>query len=668
MSMHKQKQLYDIQKRGTSAPEYSEVEETYRNDVLRRLTNCYETREQSHEELNDMTYSEYYLINRQLDNAYNPPKKNAADSRIVTGIVHEKDTTILSILTSLNFMPKVRVFDTDDREMVDAGAVLTARLKKSLIKEGFKDKMPDYFRMSIAQGNSFVEEKRDVKYYAKKVPTNDTVDSEKKKWKTVVEEKDYGCVSTIIPNTGVYLADLRERNILKQPYIFTVMHVPVDEVARVYKDFSRWENVPKTATEVVPQNEDGRYGDYFLKKPQDDYVEVIVYQSMPKNEFNVFLNGVMMFPVYEDDGVPSGYPLTEVSPSGKYTIVKMDNENIPLFAYAKGVPAKTHVKEETINELMRLMVYKMRQSAKPPIGNNSDRVLQSNVWDPGMITSDLRQEEISPLISNPGIAGADFSFYQLIHNSISESSVSSSVEGTSQQTDVTATQYLDQKRENLKKLGLSIDNAISFLKNLFWLRLYNEIYYMKGEAKKYDADRDEFVDALESFSVDENIDGAQGRLNVAFVEDTSEMNNDEFLMNLMNEEEGEAIPTRTMFVKPSFIKNVMKNLSDRIYIDVVSEPDGQGQQLLGSLFNLLTAYVNLRKGDNSTINFDYIESVIGEHSGFDAHKMFTEAPVEQQEMPQEGAMEGGAGQASPPRDTMIPVNQTRQSPNRVLAD
>jgi len=659
------KNLYDIQKRGSAAPVYSEAEDKYRGVLLNKLTTAYGVREQPLMELNDMCYSEYYLINRQQDMAYNPPKRNAADSRIVSGVTHEKDSTILSILTAMNFQPKVRVYNHDDQELSEAGMVMTAKLKKSLIQDNFKEKLADFLRVNISQGNVFVEERRNTKYVAKKITTNNTQDPTKMKWKTVLEKEDEGCTSILIPNTAVFLANIQEKDIHKQAYVFVVMHVPVDEVAAVFKDFPRWKNVPKFPSDYIPQNVNGVWGDYYMQMPQDGYVEVIMYQSEPYNEYQVMLNGVMMFDLQEENGVVTGFPLTYFSPSGKYTIAKGDNETIPFFTYGKSTPSKNQVKEETINELLRLMVYKMRQSAKPPVGNNSDKVLQSNVWDPGVVTPDIRKDDLSILTPNAGITGADFSFYQLIQQSISESSVSQSVEGTNQ-NELTATQYLDQKRENLKKLGLSIDNTINFLREIYWMRLYNEISYFNKKKKTYSPDDDEFVEAYQSFVVDENIDGAKGKLEVNLVDDNTGRSGNDFMKGLANLEDESETPKRIMFVKPDYIQNLMKNLKNKIYIDVVAEPEGQGQQLLSSLFNLLAQYANIRGGNTQNINFDYIEKIIGDNSGFDASKLFVKAEPQQNPMLPEGTPPPGA--ASAPRPAFIPQNKTRQTPNRVLAE
>lgn len=613
-------QQYDsAEVRGAPAPEYTPTEARYRSRILMKLQTDYVIREQTHMELNDMTYSEYYLINRQQDMAYNPPRKNAADSRIVSGITHEKDNTILSIIDDLNLQPKVRIYDKDDAELSDAAEVLTAYLKKSLIKDNFKQKESDFNRVNISQGNVFIEEKPYMKAYSKrKIVTNPGKAPFDMKWKTLIKKDEMECTSVLIPNTAVFMPNLLERDLHKQDHIWIVMHVPRLLVASLFKDFPRWKNVPISPTRMIPQNVTGIWADYYLQQPQKDYIEFGVYQSEKDNEYNVTLNSVMMYPV--------GFPLTEFSPSGKYTLIKGDNEPIPFFTYGRSVPSKTEVKEETVNELMRLMVYKMRQASKPPVGNNSTQVLPANLWDPGIITPDISKDDISILTPNLGITPADFSFYKLITESIADSSAAGSLEGANNTENITLGQFTDQKKEALKKLGISIDNTISWLKELYWMRLFNEIQYVTRKDKKYNADTGEFEEAYNDFMIEDmGADGTMGKTQVKFVDDNTARGGDQGSQNVMDEEEDAGGSVRKFYVRPDYLMNLVNNMKDKMYIDVVSEPEGQGQNLLTVLFNMLTEYANLRGGVIPNINYEYLDKLIGQNSGFEWDKIFTKA-------------------------------------------
>lgn len=616
----KTEDVYDTEvNRGAPAPAYTPEEARYRHRILDSLQLDYIMREQSHMELNDMTYSEYYLINRQQDMAYNPPRKNAADSRIVSGITHEKDNTILSIIDDMNFQPKVCIYDEDDEELTDAAAILTARLKKSLKEDNFKEKQSDFTRVNISQGNVFIEEKPYLKQFqTTKIPIGQTTDPTKMKWKTIVKKQDVGCSSQLIPNTAVFMPNLLEKNMHKQDHVWVVLHVPRVLVAQYFKKFPRWKNVPLYPTRFIPQNVTGIWGDYYLQQPQKDYVEFSMYQSECRNEYNILLNGVMMY--------APGFPLTHFSPSGKYTIVKGDNEPIPFFSYGKSVPSKTEVKEETQDELMRLMVFKMRQAAKPPVGNNSEKVLPANIWDPGIVTPDITAEELSVLTPNAGITDADFKFYELIVNSISDSSVSDTLEGQNDTGNITLGQFADQKKESLRKLGISLDNTIAWLKEVWWLRLINDAQYLTQKTQKYDKETGELIEAYGDFMVDETgTDGLRSKTQVKFVDDNTNRSGLEGSQSVLDEEEGSGTRVKKFYVRPEYLQELVNKMKDKMYIEVVSEPEGNNRNLLAVLFNLMTQYANLRGGTIPNINYDYLDKLIGQSSGFEWDKIFTKA-------------------------------------------
>ena len=416
----------------------------------------------------------------------------------------------------MNLQPKVRIYDKDNKKLDELSNLLTARIKKSLTKENFDEKKSEFFKLLLSQGNVFVIDEKKTKYETKKVLTQNAKDPSKSKWTTVIEQGESFCEAVAIPNTAVFMPNLLENDLKKQPYIYMVFHMPRVSVEQVYRDYSRWQNVPKYPTKTVPPNTNGMWGDFYLQQPQAEFCEVIIYQSMPNNEYQVFINGVMMLPVQEEDNKVVGFPLTYYSPAGEYTLVKGDNEKIPFFAYSKSVPTKNEVKEEVANELLRIMVHKMRYSAFPSIGNNADKVLPTNIWDPSTIIPDLKSSDLSILNPNGSITQSDFSFYQLILNSIDDTSISRSLEGT-QTNNQTATQYVDQKKEALKKLGISIDGAMETLRDIYWLRLWNEIEYLDQKISKWSHEDMELKQVYDSFSSEEDIEGKMGTVNYNLV-------------------------------------------------------------------------------------------------------------------------------------------------------
>jgi len=601
------------------------------------LNNAFVIREQAHMELNGVPYSRYDLINFQSDLAYNPPKQNPGDSRLVTGYVREKDRTITSVIMNMNFQPQFTPFDKNDQELVDFCQIITAKVKKVLIQSNFRDEMENMVNLLVARGNIFVDIQKEEKWHVKKVPLgNANADpnmGEKVSWKTIYEKECDYCTITTLPNTSIFPINIREVGMKGQSRFYTVRHYPIAQLAQRFKDNPRWASVPSTPTTTVPDMVNGIWGDYYLKQPITDYGELITMQSEVYNEFQEWVNGVQMYPVQEENGMITGYPLTKKSPTGEFITCKGDYERIPFFFFSKSNPDKNFVKEEQLNEIGRLMVLMLRQKTQPSIGNNTNRVIQPNIWNPNMVISDIKKDDLHVLKPNDGISNAEFSFFNLLQTSIDDSSVSKTLEG--QQTkDMTLGQYTDQKKESLKKLGLSLDRVMDFLCQVYWKVLDNEISYIDQKRKTYKEDGT-FEEAYQDFSIEDSIDGKKGNISVKFMDDTSgvdlyEQAQDEAKMDGLN---------RTYYAKPKYIKDIYKRMRDKFHVQVISEPEGEQSMLLGLLFNLLTQYVNLKGGDPSKINFDYLETIIAENSGFDSNKIFIEESPEMQQLQQQTEMQ-----------------------------
>jgi len=632
---------YDTQKRGANPPEYTAAEATYRNEILMGLQLAYNVREQPQMELNDKPYSIYYLTNRQQDMAYNPPRLNNTDARIVTGVTHEKDNTIEQIISDLSFKPQICAFDEDDPLMVDFVELGTALLRRSLEKENFQSKIGDFSRINISQGNVFIKDQKKKKQVLRKICTNPSAPTWLQKFTTIVEDKGWCYEAVALPNTGVYFSNLLENDWHRQPRTWLVIHVPRTEAEKEFGQFPRWQNVPRFPTTTVPPNINGIWGDFYLKQPQKDYVEIILTESEVMNDYNVLVNSVLMYPVQELNGKVIGYPLTEFSPSGRYTIIKGDNEKIPFYAYGRSVPSKNEVKEEVANEFLRIATHKFRYSAFPSVGNNSDKVLPASIWDPAEVIPDLNGQDLSILNPNGILTQADFSFYNMIMESISDTSVSDAVEGQ-QDPNQTATQYVDQKKAQLKKLGITIDGTVDFLKEFYWNRLWCMIEDMDTQMQTWDDDEQNWKQDYEQIMASNPIAG-NGSVQYHMQDDISKVDPYE----LFKQERMSTKKQKHVYVSPKIAKDRFKKLKDKIYIKVVSEPDGQNQSLLGILFNLLTQYANLQGHPIQNLNYAYLDKIIGQNSGFDIDKIFlppqpqATPPVGQ--MPPQGGLPTGGG-------------------------
>src|SRR4029077_8545772 len=196
----------------------------------------------------------------------------------------------------------------------------------------------------LEQGEVFVEEVWPVFYETVK-DTNMPFDGEnfeQVKWQSRQVKKSNGPTRNILLNENVYLGDITIFDMDDQPFLFTVQQVPYDVAQQEYGTWKRWENVSKTVKfldQPVPATQYNQ--NWSLTEVQKNHVEIVKYQCKTRNEFAIFLNGVLMTPV----GLPIPRKWGRDGESVRYNITKQVLGVIsPFFAYGKGIPATLKTK------------------------------------------------------------------------------------------------------------------------------------------------------------------------------------------------------------------------------------------------------------------------------------------------------------------------------------
>lgn len=440
--------------------------------LVDRLCRSRDNREMEWKEFDDMTYTQWYSSNREADLAYNRTLANQEDKRVTSGTTHEKDISLLSFLLSYNWIPNIQAFDDKNELMDDTAEVLDKMVERSRMIEDWDKKKHLFYSEFIAQGDVFGEEMW-FKEYRKSATTSWTPDQPFNAFKQ--ENLDIECFEyakvELRYGIEVYLGNMQCEFIEDQPFIFTYTVVPRASIEPIFSKWHMWNLVPVNVDTIVPQEIGAAYSyNYYvwnLSPIQKGYVGVLKYQCKKDNQYQIFLNGVPM--------LPSKYPLTAINPSGEYTIRQGKYESMPHFAYSKGQPAKTKYDQDTMDEVMRLMIGKMQISYKPPMGSMTRKYVNRNVLAPAQITPGISKNELYPLLTpeqTGGLTNSDFSFYQWITEQLDNKSLNKTFSAETQPNGVTATQIVTEKNEQLRKLGRAIDGALQFESDLTWSRIY----------------------------------------------------------------------------------------------------------------------------------------------------------------------------------------------------
>lgn len=521
--------------------QYSKEAQDYINFRRQRMVAARDTRDTSHDEFDGMGFLKWFEVQKKADDQYVAPRKNAQDTSINTGTVRDKDNSLLEYAMKFDFEPIACVYDQDDTMLEELADTAEDMVRKSKEIETYRDKAKLIYRSMIAFGTAMVEDmwvERWIIEKTIKAGFKAGLGSNKVEWEQKLVKQYDGCQAKLWDLRKIYFGDIRKfflNGVQGQPYIFSVEYESYDTVKQMFGGWDRWKNVPHYVVSTPELSSTLVFTTWWTLRPISmNYVEIVRYYDPIANEFAITLNGVDMLPIMEkkvtgEDGVEktlvSGFPLTEVSPSGYIPFAKFDLEPMHDFVYSKSQPAKMRVWGDIENMYIKLMLGMMKQKAKPTMGNKSGRMFDETVTDPGRVINDIRDGDLFPVLPNfNGATTADFSFYELIKKELDKNSVERSFQGMDNQPqNETATADLNDIKASSLKVAAMIDGICSGENQLNWLRTYNIIHnWTKPIDTQIDVLKKELQNKYRTVTLETEVDGGQKAIKkIVFTKDTT---------------------------------------------------------------------------------------------------------------------------------------------------
>lgn len=603
--------------------DYTDEEIAYKGYLSQRTEDAIEKRAINYTELDDMDYSTSYDENKRAANSYIRPKENPEDTRIVTGTTNEKSGTLLSALLNYNLEPNITAFDENNTIVNDIGSPMEDLVFKSREIEVYEQQRILIYKELLDQGTCFVEEvfveefSVDKTFKDVEMTWRENVDPAKIKWTERIEKAYGGCQTNLLQGKKVYLGNVREFEVQRQPYVIIREMIPYSEAKAIYGEWERFQYVPKSlvriTTDDVESNEDE-------EEYQEGFVDVVKYMDRYKNELMITLNAVMMLPV--------GFPLTYVSPSGDYPIAKGDVEPISkFFAYSKSIPCKTKVDQQVLDEMLRLMILKTQQSFKPPYANNTNRILSRDIFLPGNVINGIDPTKIGTIIDAKGVTQSEFAFFEMMKRLVDEKTVSPAFGGDATRRSQTATEVNELKKQQMMKLGQTIAGVINLERQLAWLRIYNIIQnWTKQIDTKVDEVRGRLEDVYQTFEIESTDDGKNTRKVIEFSPeganlDTYQVQAEEDMMGVDKPYE-----VRKTYINPDVLRSV--KYTWYVTINPTEKNSGELQRVLFTQ--------NIQDAANifgvETLNMEYLKERFAELAKEDYDKFFLQQ-TEQQPVP-----------------------------------
>ena len=531
-------------------PKMEEEETKYISDVKKRLELARDARNQTHDEFDGQSYTQYFESNEKGANTYIEPKKNKYDSNFQSGTIRNKLVPVVSNIANLNLSPDISAHDKDNVLINKLGNGMEHIIYETEEIEGDEEKKIERIWELIKQGDVFVEEIWQEKWVKEKKMKKKFDGKLNAEWNEKLRKDLPQPERNIISGLGVYLGDIRQPYIGKQPYIFTVEVMPYVNAKQIFGEWDRWKYVPKkiVRNEHTQEDQDVLYG-WNITEVEDDSVEIIKYQDKPNNEYAIFINGILMTP----KGLPFQWGWDD------YNIVQQGLENItPTFAYHKSMVARMKTDVALKDEIIRLAVLLTKKAADPARANLSGRVLSEKTFMPSVYTKGLNPNQVPLMDPNgsQGVTNPMLAMIEKIDQTINEQSVNPSYAGQEGEAEKTATQYMGDMKQAQASIGLMITKCGILEWKLSWLRLYNILNnWFEPIDTVVDDVRNELKNKYRTVNRETPIEGeGQGRTMVIPTEETISSQDIYDKEEELKKKTGS--PTRIIYLNPKLIKRL----------------------------------------------------------------------------------------------------------------
>lgn len=606
-------------------PKYTDEELDNLGDLRTKLEDARIQRDSTHEEFNGLDYISYYNANEEGANTTIIQKEGTIEFK--SGTLRTKMFSVLSSLISLNLRPDIipyNKFGILESKLGESMELIIDKVNEDNDDEELQ--MLRYYEL-LKQGTVFVETCWEEDEVIKKKIIGGDYKKRNVKIKEETKRSSGSPKRKILSGLSVFLGNIRCYDIKNQPYIFTVEIIDYSKAKKLYGDFEMFKYVSTNEKDFVGETQLGRAWKLYPTDSKNK-VEVVKYQSLPDNEYQIILNGVPMLQV--------GYPL----PWGfdSYSIDQQNLEPIRFdFAYGKSFIFKNKDIVAILDEMMKLGVLKTQKSFKPPYINQSGRILSSSIFMPGKITTGIRRGDLVPLSDKEveGVTSPEFAMIQEMISFVDKNTVSQTFTGQSEGGNVTATQIVELQRQAKIMMGY-ITLAITLLESKITLKLLLLLLSKWFEPIEEDIDpvRQILNNKYRQVAREKSFDGGKKGIEMILPSDDRMSVEEQYLAEEVIADQMN-MPVRITLINPKALKDIEYN-----WIVTVNPSEKKSSELNKLLLEeMITKAINL----GLPVNIDYVGELFSEAYELDPERFLQQQAQITPEQQQQMAMAQGEG-------------------------
>jgi hypothetical protein len=519
-------------------------------------------------------YSVWNETNEMADMSFIPPKVNKLDTRMVTGTTHEKVTSFVSLVGNYKMRPIFHIKHKTE-ELYDLSIAMTTWVEASREEENYNEKRPIIDRNMIVQGTTYV-----LEVWREKMVKDQKVDYGSIDY-TKLDDAEWeengnvryicGPESVFVDPKKVFLQNYRETDIRKQPRYAILDYTPLETLQAIWGDSPRWKFVPKQSANAY-----GLFG-YGIEQPtlysewlfsninENKAVTISIYDQV-NQRFQFYINGYPMLPIK--------FPLKIVSPGGVGPLAKGDLDPMNMFFNSKGIASKMKVDQAVFDEVLKMLLLKVRKSANPAKANNTGLPLTPYMFMPGQIVDQVDPTQIANMEEKVEINQSDTFFYNAIKEIMDSKSVTSLLEGQSAPGGMTLGQYMDMQKKQMLKIGRYLDGVANRERQQALLRFYNLVAHGTRPVRSFVDAQGNTINQYKDVAMEANIGNDQkGVRMLKFVDDNNEFTR---TPDMVEQEEvdyeaetGKA--ARFNYINPALLQAILYDPDYTVSVEIVPE-------------------------------------------------------------------------------------------------
>lgn len=365
-------------------------------------------------EFNDRNVTDYQSDSQRAFNSYIPPRSGGPDedwkAQTVRPITRNRVISIAAHMTGIVLFPKVFAQNLQDQEDKDAATVMRDLME-------WAGEQADYVRSFVfAVVSALINpaviihtEYREIFRMTKVIQPDGTWIEEE-----VLDEENSGFKDVSVPIDELFIGDIREHSIQKQPFLIWRRVLDWTTAATKYKDFENFKFV-KPGIQVLFAEDKDTFYEQHDDELQERLVEEILYFNKSLDVQLVLVNGVMI----DDD---PEQPLKRQDK--QYPFVKSGYELVDegKFFFFKSLVDKMVPDQDVVDILYNMIIDGTYLQLMPPVAIFGADEVDSSIIAPGAVTTFTDKDTKLQAIGAGNNLSAGFNTIQKVEASMSESS------------------------------------------------------------------------------------------------------------------------------------------------------------------------------------------------------------------------------------------------------